>query len=165
MRGEKRGFTLAELMFVVVILGVLTMLAVNAFHRPLVSTRGLEPGHFLLSVRASQENYLSQHGEYLGDLQPDAWPAQVPVGEKANWGIPDNDWYSVERPPRSTWFRYTMVAGHAGEDAPAGAPPGLDTSRPWFWAYAEGDADGDGRYSLFEITSQRDSVYSEDDTE
>ena len=47
----RRGFTLVEMMFVVVILGVLTTLAVWGFSRPLVATRGIEASTFLLQVR------------------------------------------------------------------------------------------------------------------
>lgn len=159
----RRGFTLIELMFVVVIIGVLTTLAIYSYTRQVVATRAVEPTTFLLDLRAKQFTHHAVYGTFVGSPEAASWPAEVPVGVPTNWGLPDNLW-TFARPDRSTWFQYTMVAGRAGQQPPANSPI-QDASKAWFWAYARGDADGDGKFSYFEISSERTRVYSENVTE
>lgn len=160
----RRGFTLVEMMFVVAIIGVLTTLAVWGFSRPLVATRGIEASTFLLQVRTKQFHDLNQVGQFNGTLEAQSWPREVPHEKRVHWGLPDNAWAALPKPAMPTWFRYTVIAGGPNDPPPADAPI-YERGKPWFWAYARGDADGDGKYSYFEITSERATVYSENETE
>ncbi|MCA9559191.1 MAG: type II secretion system protein [Myxococcales bacterium] len=175
MRSSRRtrGFTLVELMIVVVIIGVLSVLAVVGFRKNTFAARNAEAVQFLGAVRAAQENYFSAYGQYCGAPQAVNWPAQVPTPatNKLDWGTPpdDNAWRQLGvRSPGRVWFQYRMGAGGAGdavvppnaEGCPeGGGSPIENNQRPWFWVQARGDFDGDGKLSVFEVTSEKPDVF------
>jgi prepilin-type N-terminal cleavage/methylation domain-containing protein len=67
-RSRVRGFTLVELMVVVVILGVLAVLALFAYRKYTYAARNSEAVQFLGGVRAAQESYFQSFGQYCGTL-------------------------------------------------------------------------------------------------
>jgi len=166
-----RGFTLVELMIVVVIIGVLAVLAITGYRKYTYTARNGEAQQFLGAVRAAQQMYFEAFGRYCGDTQPEAWPAQIPTSDtgKIAWDSPDaplpedNAWYQLGiRSPGRVWFQYRLAAGAPGE---AGGRAIRDNQRPWFWAQANGDFNGDGTLSTFEVTSEKPDVYIENENE
>lgn len=170
-RQHIRGFTLVELMIVVVIIGVLAVLAITGYRKYTYSARNAEAQQFLGAVRAAQQMYFEAFGRYCGDPAPEAWPAQIPDSEtgKIAWDSPDapipedNAWYQLGvRSPGRVWFQYQLAAGVPGE---AGGRAIRDNRRHWFWAQANGDFNGDGALSTFEVTSEKPDIYIENENE
>lgn len=81
-RTRNRGFTLVELMVVVVILGILAVLALFAYRKYTYAARNSEAVQFLGAVRAAQESYFQSFGQYCGTLQPALHPAVIPFEGK-----------------------------------------------------------------------------------
>ncbi|MCB9543568.1 MAG: prepilin-type N-terminal cleavage/methylation domain-containing protein [bacterium] len=166
-----RGFTLVELMIVVVIIGVLAVLAITGYRKYTYAARNAEAQQFLGAVRAAQQMYFEAFGRYCGEVNPDLWPAEMPNGEtgKINWDSPDNPlpednaWYQLGiRSPGRVWFQYSLAAGEPGEN---GGRAIRDNRKHWFWAQANGDFNADGTTSTFEVTSEKADVYIENENE
>lgn len=163
----RRGFTLIELMIVVVIIGVLSVLAVTGWRKHVIAARHAEAVNVLGAVRAAQETYFQAFGQYCGTTQPTPWPAQRPV-EKTEWGTPPegNPWSQLGlRSPGRVWFQYFLAAG-GGAQQPPGAAPFLaedKDGRPWYWAWAENrfeeGPNGNNQEIFFEITSRTTEVF------
>jgi len=160
-----RGFTLVELMIVVVIIGVLSVLAITGYRYYTYAARNSEAINFLGAVRAAQETYFQGFGRYCGEPVPDVWPDQMPTPDsgKLNWDSPDNPlppgnaWHDLGiKSPGRVWFQYSLAAGQPGEN---GGQAIRDDDRPWFWAQANGDFNGDGLQSTFEVTSEKPDVF------
>lgn len=64
----KRGFTLLELLIVVVIIGVLAGLAIPNFIRGTERARWAESKNLLGAVRASQIRYYAQYGSFADNV-------------------------------------------------------------------------------------------------
>lgn len=141
------GFTLVELMIVVVILAILASLALFAYRKYTQAARNSEAVQFLGAIRAAQESYFQSFGQYCGGLQPTVHPAAVPFDTKAQWNPPEASPFRAlgVQSPGLVWFQYMIMAGRAGEDPPADAPflPAEVQGRPWYWAGACSDFDGD----------------------
>ena len=145
---SERGFTLIELMIVVIVIAVLASLAVAGYGAIIEDARRSEAEAFLAVVRGKQELYNSRFGRFLN---ASANPATVPnVGQKVPWRDNDPGWLSLGANPSGglvAWQYSTgggsgaCVAG-AGPSSPpadvAGACGGLD-SGVWFWAIARNE--------------------------
>jgi type IV pilus assembly protein PilA len=132
------GFTLVELMMVVIIVGVLAMLAVVGFRRLVSEAHTTEATQMVNSIRVAQEAYHAETGAYA-DLTPNSsacvtgiscsyFYPQVPDGAstgvgdfKATWGSPCGaacnagvDWIQLAiHPSGPVMFGYTTMAGFA----------------------------------------------------
>ncbi len=158
-RAQQRGMTLIELMIVVVILSVLSLVAMSAYERYIYSARNAEAVQMLGAVRVAQETYFESFGQYCGSSTVAVWPTSVPFSVKLPWDTPPegNAWRDLGlKTPGQVWFQYQLSAGAKNGSSSIF----LDTTKPWFWARAVGDFDGNGAQSTFEITSQSDEVYS-----
>lgn len=60
-----RGFTLVELMFVVAILGVLSVVAVASYRGYMKKARNQEAIAFLLDIKLKQETYFMTYSQYV----------------------------------------------------------------------------------------------------
>ncbi len=170
-RATIRGFTLVELMIVVVIIGVLSVLAITGYRKYTYAARNAEAQQFLGAVRAAQEAYFQAWGRYCGAPQEDVWPDQMPNAEtgKLSWDSPDNPlpedsaWYALGiKSPGRVWFQYELAAGTPGQN---GGQAIRDIRRHWFWAQAHGDFNGDNARSTFEVTSEKPDVYIENENQ
>ena len=61
---SSKGFTLIELMIVVVILGILAAVAIPAYFNHILRTRQSDAYHNLLDIKAAQEMHYSLENEY-----------------------------------------------------------------------------------------------------
>jgi prepilin-type N-terminal cleavage/methylation domain-containing protein len=66
---SSKGFTLIELMIVVVIIGILAAVAVPAYFNYILRTRQSDAYHNLLDIKAAQEMYYSLENEYADNGQ------------------------------------------------------------------------------------------------
>ena len=69
-RLSSQGFTLIELMIVVVIIGILAAVAVPAYFNHILRSRQADAYHHLLDMKAAQEMIYSLENEYAGDYEP-----------------------------------------------------------------------------------------------
>ncbi len=153
MKKGKKGFTLVELMIVVVILGILAAIAIPAFIKYIRNSKTSEAKENLAYIFRESTTYFAgervQRGMGGADVPPQfpsgdgPTPAAPGAGVKTSGG----DWttetwqalkFSLADPH---YFAYTYVsAGTSSASA--------------FTARAEGDLDGDGIQSLFERAGQ-----------
>ena len=161
---NRRGFTLIELMIVVTIIGVLAVLAVTTYQRYIKRSRTSEATANLGSIKAKEEAYFQEFAEYCNVAEPH--PGTLDGPNKVVWNpAAASNWRILGwTPSGNVVFQYDVTAGPAGDPAmPAGY--GFDATRPWFLATARGDQDDDTVMSLFEITSERSAIHSEDELE
>jgi len=181
-RHARRGFTLIELMTVVIIVAVLASLAVYAVRKYVWSAKTTEAYDMINSIRSAQEAYRAETFAYCnvangcqagGDLTVQ-WPKASP-GRKAAW--PDTSCPDAclgfqtlgVSPNGPVFFRYSSVAGTGAPSAP-GTPatgfslPTADTG-PWYVVQAVGDQNEDGKLSVFLASNLTSDVYAENETE
>ena len=183
-RHARRGFTLIELMTVVIIVAVLATLAVYAVRKYVWSAKTTEAYQMINSIRSAQEAYRAETFAYCnvsngcqagGDLTA-RWP-NVDPGRKASWqdsscGDPQCQGFRTlgVSPNGPVFFRYSSVAGTGAPSAP-GTPatgfslPTADTG-PWYVVQALGDQNEDKQvFSVFLASNLTSDVYAENDTE
>jgi type IV pilus assembly protein PilE len=75
MHKYSRGFTLVELMVVVVILGFLLGIAMPNYSNYMQKTRRTDARNALLEIAAAQERHFFEHNQYTGTIA-DVWSHQ-----------------------------------------------------------------------------------------
>jgi type IV pilus assembly protein PilA len=163
-KGTTRGFTLIELMIVVVIVAVLAMLAVVGYRRLVASSHVSEAQGMVQAIRQAQESYHAETQQYA-NLSPTIttyYPSSTPgrsVGVTA-WGAPcggqcnaNMDWsmlpLHVDAP---VLFGYATTAGQANTNP---SPPSVSVNgqtlvfptpaaTDWYVVGAGTDYDGNG---------------------
>ena len=158
-----KGFTLIEVMMVVVIIGVLATLALVGFQRHLRSGRLVAGQEFISRIQAREESYFQQWGFYVSS-SASFFPGLGSAGsepEAKPWTAVPAEWVTLgARPENDTsYFSYLVVAsaaagGHAldgvagalGVPAQPAAGGPLDP-HPWYYVVGHGDLDGDASYA------------------
>jgi type IV pilus assembly protein PilA len=178
-KAHSAGFTLVELMVVVVIVGVLAMLAVVGYRKLVQSAHVSEATGMVNNIRVAQEAYHAETQQYanisadLVHFYPQATPT---YGVQAAWGAACGgqcasgmDWSQlplhVDGP---VLFGYATVAGQAQTTAPT-LPTGATNcnvsyggaSTPdWYMVEARADLDGDSStYTTVCATSWTHDVF------
>jgi len=140
------GFTLVELMIVVVILGVLAAIAVPVFLAPYHYSKTAEVQALLRDIAAKEEAYKSEFGQYLNVSGAMDFSARRPATAPRNdfgyvaWN-PGSDaidlaWKQLGFAPQgAVRFGYVVIAGLPGVAA-SGAewPAGLANTNDHWWA-------------------------------
>lgn len=171
------GFTLVELMVVVIITGILAALGFASLRAYVTSSWGAEALNMVQSIRAAQERYRSEYMVYLDVSEPGgSWYPQDPTQEGNRGTIMpfyDADGTHGDSP---NWMRLRPTAPNAvrfGYVVNAGAPnvPMTDVlggpeftwptpTENWYVIQAIGDTDGDGDTSYYRASSLDGEVYS-----
>lgn len=159
LRRRRAGFTLLELMIVVVIVGVLAAIAIPAFVSYTYRARTSEAYTFLAEIRGRQQSYRSERGRYAGEpASPLNWnPATFTApGVVQSFNSSDANWAQLGAVPDGpVRFRYRVFAG---PPTAASGIPGLGGDF-WYFAQAEADLDGDGTTIAIEAYSAQRQVY------
>jgi general secretion pathway protein G len=111
-RSRERGFSLVELLIVVIILAILAAIAVPQFTNTANDARGSATDSSLASMRSAIELYRQQHLTYPGDVA--ATGGTCPAGSAAGTGAADTNQAFIDQ-----LTRYTSITGQActGTDA------------------------------------------------
>jgi prepilin-type N-terminal cleavage/methylation domain-containing protein len=181
-RTAEHGFTLVELMTVVMIVGVLGTIGLVSFRRQVFGTKTTEAMAMIQSIRAAEERWKAENLRYLNVSKNSNWYPAKPAGRtKRNFYSGGTCAIAADPSEDCRWkllnptvtgpveFGYMVNAGAPSEtmtvpatDAkPAGFTAWPATGEHWYVIQAIGDADGDGRYSKFLATSIRADVFQD----
>ncbi len=145
-RRSERGFTLIEVMIVVVVVGLLAAVVVPSFigegRKVKAST---EVAAMFAELMVKQEQYKLENGAYLAVPTCPATPSSKPQDITACQALPS--WIALRILPPESKLKcsYTVTVGPAGTAPAAGAGFTLTTSAPatgWHYVHAKCDMDG-----------------------
>jgi type IV pilus assembly protein PilA len=188
-RPTERGFTLIEMLTVVVIVGILATLAVYGVRRYILSSKTSEAISMMASIKSAEEAFKGETFTYL-NVSTDFTDANFYPSNQAtnpaqttgkhNWIVGSGS--DVEKkwrmlgvaPDGPVLFSYAVVAGGPGDSLPA--PPTAKTaasfgfpstaSAPFYIAVAKADLGGSlGKYTYVLSHSFSTELYIENEGE
>lgn len=186
MRANRaHGFTLIELMMVVTVIGILALMAIVGFRRYIRASRTTEATQMVGSIRAAQETYKSEVGQYANvstNLEPaSAYPKANPNATMTVWGADCatcngnvNAWRQL--PVHASGAMLYGYATIAGTQATAPTVPSFLSSQTptqitfptaaqltgdWYVAEGLNDYDVDGKYCVVIGYSWSNNIYVE----
>jgi prepilin-type N-terminal cleavage/methylation domain-containing protein len=164
-RRNVRGFTLVELAVVVVIVGLLSIIAVVAYRKIVLSSKLNEARSMIGAIMIAQEEYRAERGQFK-DIAGAYCPSDGAQCKKYGWnnlcGTP-NGWATLPvHADNAVQFGYATFAGTVVAQ-PAGVNANLidlggyvGKSMPYFVVHAKADLDcpiGNGVYSELAASS------------
>jgi prepilin-type N-terminal cleavage/methylation domain-containing protein len=171
-RAQSAGFTLVELMVVVLITGILAAIGISLVRGHLNVAKANRALSGIQSIRAAEEAFRAQNGQYLDCSGNNAswYPVVSPGKVKYEWHQPSHPdyarWMGLEiTGDKLTQYGYLVNAGN-----PSTAYPTLQTTtKPvltpspdnWYIIQVKGDIDGNGVPMLGLASSFNGEVYLE----
>jgi prepilin-type N-terminal cleavage/methylation domain-containing protein len=178
-QSRARGFTLIELMAVVIIVGILAVVGLVSYRRFINSSRTSEAVYMVGSIRSAEESYRAETLQYK-DVSPSIttyYPRTTPDNHKSSWDTNRTDdeakkWKELGvRPDGPVVYGYAVKAGGAGGTPPSlsgvlkAAPAWPSTPEPWYVVLACGDIDAKGEKSYVVGSSFTGEIYVENEGE
>ena len=145
---DQRGFTLIEVMIVVVILGILAAIVVPGWFRASAKAKATtEVTGMFAEISVKEEQYKIENHIYLAAATCPSTPtsAGVDFATSCLTGATAWDNLRIQPPEKTLACTYSITVGAAG--TPPAPPAGFTMVSPvngWWWAVAECDADGNG---------------------
>ena len=179
LRPTQRGFSLVELMAVVVITGILAISGVTLFRSHMVAARGSEAVSVVQAIRSAEESYMAENHQYLNVSTASGgtqwYPQLLPGNKRSSWvqsgGLDYARWRALAPAiNQSVMFSYLVNAGVPGTTIPAlqlASPPTFAATQPldWYVIQARGDTNGNGLFASYAATSMNGEMYVENATE
>ena len=173
-RGKARGFTLMELMIVVVIISILATVAVVSFGKYKQSARLNEGVAGMNDIRIKQETFFNTYSRYLSsDSDEDTWDGDLQSSNHLQglylWDVTcptaGEAWCDLGfDPPRHEfdgnnnymYFQWQTQGWGPGVDAPSYI---LDENTRWLGIRARGLGDSTGKFcSMLQMTNAGDEI-------
>ena len=178
-RHVSRGFTLAEVLTVVAIIGVLATLAIYSVRKYIEAAKSHEATNMIKDIKEGQESFRRETDRYLSvsSSLTAYYPDRPPWDAKIQWGGADSslaNWQLLNvRPDGPVYFGYASIAGTAGtppnpwSDVAASKPsPWPSTvAGNWYIVKAVADLDDDGIKSGFVGSSFTSEIWIENEGE
>jgi prepilin-type N-terminal cleavage/methylation domain-containing protein len=182
------GFTLTELMAVVIIVGVLAVTGVTYFRKHAFASKVTEAQAMVQSIRAAEERYRAENRQYLPTTSSSAWPTcqsksglypHEPDGTSRPFFLPKdstaNDnarWWEL-KPTTSGYvqFGYAVLAGSPSPSTPVTLPPDIrnppnfQPTDSWYAIEAIADNGNDNVCCIVAGTSMNGELYVQDEGE
>ena len=89
--GSGAGFTLIEVMIVVVVIGILIAIALPGYESSMQKGRRADAKSALLSAASRQEQYMLDRGTYVDDMQELGFAADPMVSEEGHYEVDATD--------------------------------------------------------------------------
>jgi prepilin-type N-terminal cleavage/methylation domain-containing protein len=176
-RRAQAGFTLVELMVIVIIVSILALLGTYSVRKYVTASKTSEATEMIATIKAAQESYKDETFAYLNVTTSldTYYPANANPGRvKFQWGGGDatiaGNWQALGvHAALPVLFVYSCQAGASGASIPAPGGSASDitvgnwpatVNSPWYVVKAEADFDGDGRHTVFVGTSFFGELFS-----
>lgn len=175
---KTRGFTLAEMMAVVAMIGILATLAVYGVRKYVFAAKSSEAMTMVNAIKAHEETYKDETFAYLNvtggsDFTP-LYPMEKPDGRKWAWWNDKSSVYSNWRrlgadAGGAVVFGYACIAGSVGDSVPdVKTITNLNfptPNEPWYVIKAVGDNNPGGLNAVVVASSFAREVYVENESE
>ncbi|MBN2724534.1 MAG: prepilin-type N-terminal cleavage/methylation domain-containing protein [Deltaproteobacteria bacterium] len=161
---KSSGFTMIELLLVVVVIGILAAIAIPQFNSQSKKAKASEVPGMFTAIKTAQFAYKSEYGMFLstGSTETDFYPALLSSGEpvKKKWEpASSSKWVDlgVQPPDYQLYCGYVTIGGSAGT-GPSGTHGqnifrNTVPTKPWFYIVAACDLDGRPTTNTTYITS------------
>ena len=186
-RASQRGFTLIEMLTVVIVVGVLATIAVYGVRKYILSSKVSEAISMMSSIKSAEEAFKSETYAFLdvsGDFNDSSfYPSQQATNPaqkfgKHAWSVAggsaiEKNWRLLAvQPDGPVLFSYAVVAGGPGASFPALPTAKKDfgfpstPSSPFYVAVAKADLGGEtGKFTYVLSHSYSSEIYVENEGE
>lgn len=173
-RRGQAGFTLIEMMIVVVIVGILATLAVIGVRKYILSAKSNEAIHMIGAIKAAQESYKSETFRYLDvSASLTTFYPRDPGQFKSAWNNPGHSDYAAwntlgVESAGPVQFGYATKAGVGGTPPQPGTTANIPypaSGEPWYVVRASSDLNGNGVLSIYTSSSFTSEIYFEGEGE